>query len=171
MSEQTTPPEGTVLIRARDQPKNKKTQVSLEELLDSLKSVQDDIGQICELTSEEETLVNEFFESFLKLMQPFVATIQVSTEALPDDLGGVIRASIDPTGQLMLMYGDGHMILKNLLEEENRDLLTAVLEDVLPTLKKLFSAHREKVEGRMKFLSSVTKEVQKMARAVSKATT
>jgi hypothetical protein len=171
MSEQTTPPEGTVLIRARDQPKNRKIQVSLEELLDSLKSVQDDIGQICELTSEEETLVNEFFESFLKLMQPFVATIQVSTEALPDDLGGVIRASVDPTGQLMLMYGDGHMILKNLLEEENRDLLTAVLEDVLPTLKKLFSAHREKVEGRMKFLSSVTREVQKMARAVSKATT
>jgi hypothetical protein len=69
------------------------------------------------------------------------------------------------------MYGDGHMILKNLLEEENRDLMTAVLEDVLPTLKKLFSAHREKVEGRMKFLSSVTKEVQKMARAVSRATT
>ena len=160
-----------MLIRARDQPKNRKIQVSLEELLDSLKSVQDDIGQICELTSEEETLVNEFFESFLKLMQPFVATIQVSTEALPDDLGGVIRASVDPTGQLMLMYGDGHMILKNLLEEENRDLLTAVLEDVLPTLKKLFGAHREKVEGRMKFLSSVTKEVQKMSRAVSKATT
>jgi hypothetical protein len=171
MSEQTTPPEETVLIRARDQQKNKKTQVSLEELLDSLKSVQDDIGQICELTSEEETLVNEFFESFLKLMQPFMTTIHVSTEALPDDLGDVARASVDPTGQLMLMYRNGQMILKNLLEEENRDLMTAVLEDVLPTLKQLFNAHREKIEGRMKFLSSVTKEVQKMSRAVSKATT
>jgi len=171
MSEQTTPPEETVLIRARDQQKNKKPQIALEELLDSLKSVQDDIGQICELTSEEETLVNEFFESFLKLTQPFIATIHVSTEALPDDLGDVARASVDPTGQLMLMYRDGQMILKNLLEEENRDLMTTVLEDVLPTLKKLFSAHREKIEGRMKFLSSVTKEVQKMSRAVSKATT
>ena len=144
MSEQTTPPEETVLIRARDQPKNKKTQVSLEELLDSLKSVQDDIGQICELTSEEETLVNEFFESFLKLMQPFIATIHVSTEALPEDLGSVIRASVDPTGQLMLMYGDGHMILKNLLEEENRDLMKAVLEDVLPTLKQALQRSQRK---------------------------
>jgi hypothetical protein len=86
-------------------------------------------------------------------------------------LGDVARASVDPTGQLMLMYRDGHMILKNLLEEENRDLMTTVLEDVLPTLKQLFSVHREKIEGRMKFLSSVTKEVQKMSRAVSKATT
>ncbi len=170
MSEQTTPPEETVLIRAKDQPNHKKPRVSLEELLDSLKSVQDDIGQICELTSEEETLVGEFFESFVKLMQPFVATIQVSTEALPNQLGDVARASIDPTGQLMLLYRDGSMIMKNLIEEENRDLMTAVLEDVLPTLKQLFKTHREKIEGRMKFLSSITKEVQKMSRAVSKAT-
>jgi hypothetical protein len=170
MSEQTTPPEETVLIRAKDQLNHKKARVSLEELLDSLKSVQDDIGQICELTSEEETLVAEFFESFVKLMQPFVATIQVSTEALPDQLGDVARASIDPTGQLMLLYRDGRIIMKNLIEEENRDLMTAVLEDVLPTLKQLFNAHREKIEGRMKFLSSITKEVQKMSRAVSKAT-
>jgi 23S rRNA A2030 N6-methylase RlmJ len=171
MSEQTTPPENTVLIRAGDQQKNKKPRVPLEELLDSLKSAQDDIGQICELTSEEETLVNEFFESFLRLMQSFTATIQVSTEALPDYLGDVARASMDPTGELMLMYPDGSMLLRNLLEEENRDLMTAVLEDVLPTLKQLFNTHRKKVEGRMKFLSSVTKEVQKMSRAVSKATT
>ena len=170
MSEQTSPPEETVLIRAKDQPKNRKKQVPLEELLDSLKAVEDDIGQICELTAEEETLVTEFFESFMKLMQPFVATIHVSTESLPDELGDVLRASVDPTGQLMLLYGDGRMIMKNLLEEENRDLMTVVLQDVLPTLKQLFGTHRQKVEDRMKFLSSVTKEVQKMSRAISKAT-
>lgn len=170
MSEPTIRPEERVLIQARDQSKNKKIQVSLEELLDSLRSVQNDIGQISELTSEEETVVNEFFESFLKLMQPFTATISVSPEALPDDLGDVRLASLDPTGQLMLMYRDGYMILRNLREEENRDLMTAVLEGILPTLKQIFGAHREKIEGRMKFLLSITKEVQKMAKAVSRAT-
>jgi uncharacterized spore protein YtfJ len=172
MSEQTTPSEETVLIRAKDQPKaSKQAKATIEELIDSLKSVQDDIGQICELTSEEETLVTEFFESLLKLIRPLATTIQVSTEALPDEMGDVARASIDPTGLLMVQYGDGRMILKNLLEEENRDLMTSVLEDILPKLKQLFSTRRERIEGRMKFLSAITKEIQKMSRAFSKAAT
>jgi len=172
MSEQTTPLEETVLIRAKDQPKaSKQAKATIEELIDSLKSVQDDIGQICELTSEEETLVTEFFESLLKLIRPLATTIQVSTEALPDEMGDVARASIDPTGLLMVQYRDGRMILKNLLEEENRDLMTSVLEDILPKLKQLFGTRREKIEGRMKFLSAITKEIQKMSRAFSKAAT
>jgi uncharacterized spore protein YtfJ len=172
MSEQTTPLEETVLIRAKDQSKaSKQAKATIEELIDSLKSVQDDIGQICELTSEEETLVAEFFESLLKLIQPLATTIQVSTEALPDEMGEVARASIDPTGLLMVQYRDGRMILKNLLEEENRDLMTSVLEDILPKLKQLFGTRREKIEGRMKFLSAITKEIQKMSRAFSKAAT
>ena len=172
MSEQTTPSEEAVLIRAKDQPKaSKQAKATIEELIDSLKSVQDDIGQICELTSEEEALVTEFFESLLKLIRPLATTIQVSTEALPDEMGDVARASIDPTGLLMVQYGDGRMILKNLLEEENRDLMTSVLEDILPKLKQLFSTRRERIQGRMKFLSAITKEIQKMSRAFSKAAT
>jgi hypothetical protein len=172
MSGQTTPTEETVLIRAKDQPKqSRQATITIEELIESLKSVQDDIGQICELTSEEETLVTEFFESLIKLIQPLEITIQVSTEALPDEMGDVARASLDPTGQLMIQHRDGRMVMKNLLEEENRDLMTTVLEDVLPKLKQIFSTRREKIEGRMKFLSAITKEIQKMSRAFSKATT
>ena len=161
-----------MLIRAKDQPKqSKQAAITIEELIESLKSVQDDIGQIRELTSEEETLVTEFFESLIKLIQPLATTIQVSTEALPDEMGDIARASLDPTGQLMVQYRDGRMVIKNLLEEENRDLMTTVLEDVLPKLKQIFSTRREKIEGRMKFLSAVTKEIQKMSRAFSKAIT
>ena len=172
MSGQMTPTEETVLIRAKDQPKqSKQAAITIEELIESLKSVQDDIGQIAELTSEEETLVTEFFESLIKLMQPLATTIQVSTDALPDEMGDIAKASLDPTGQLMIQYHDGRMVIKNLLEEENRDLMNTVLQDVLPKLKQIFSTRREKIEGRMKFLSAVTKEIQKMARAFSKATT
>jgi len=161
-----------VLIRAKDQPKqSKQAAITIEELIESLKSVQDDIGQICELTSEEETLVTEFFESLVKLIQPLATTIQVSIDALPDEMGDIARASLDPTGQLMVQYRDGRMVIRNLLEEENRDLMTTVLEDVLPKLKQIFSTRREKIEGRMKFLSAVTKEIQKMSRAFSKAIT
>lgn len=171
MSELATHSEEAVLIQAKDQPKNKKSQSSLEELLDSLKDVQNDIGQIGELTSEEETIVNEFFESFLKLMQPFVSSISVSPEVLPGNLGDVTLASLDPTGRLILEYRDRSMILKDLQQEDNRDLLTTILTSILPTLKQLFSARREKIEGRLKFMMSITKEVQKMSKAVTKATT
>lgn len=171
MSQQTTTPEEIAVIQAKDEPKqSKKAKISLEELLNSLKSMQDDIGQIGELTSEEETLAKEFFESLLKLMQPFTATIKVASEALPKEMGEVNQANLEPSGQLILQYNDGRTILKNLLEEENRDLMASVIEDTLPKLRQLFSARREKIEGRMKFLSSITKEIQKMAKALSRAT-
>jgi hypothetical protein len=49
----------------------KKKQPSLQELIESLKSTADDIGQISELTSEEKVLIIQFFSSLLKLMQPW----------------------------------------------------------------------------------------------------
>lgn len=143
----------------------------LEDLLETLRSAQDDIGQIVELTSEEETLVGELFESLLKLMQPNATTLPVSTSVLPHEIGDAAQATIDPSGQLLILRSDGEMVLRNLQAEENRDLMISVLEDVLPKLKQLFDDRRQNIEGRMKFLSSVTKEIQKMARAFLKAAT
>ena len=48
----------------------KKKQVSIQELIESLKSTADDIGQISELSSEEKILVSQFFISLFKLGQP-----------------------------------------------------------------------------------------------------
>ena len=151
--------------------KAKQTRASLEELLDSLKSVQDDIGQICELTSEEKGLVRAFFESLLKLMQPLATTMPVSTAVLPEEMGNVTQANIDPTGHLIVLYGDGRVELKNLSNETNRDLMISVIKDMLPKFKHLTNAHLQKIENRIKFLSSVTKELQKMSNAFSTATT
>jgi hypothetical protein len=172
MSEETNPPEETVQFRVKEQSRQtKQAQVTLQELLDALKSAQDDIGQISESTSEEETLVAEFFASLFKLMQPFARTMPVSTTSLPEELGDVVRAHIDPTGHLMILYRDGEMELKDLSEEKNRDLMISVLEDIMPKFTRLFSTHRRKIEDRMKFLSLITKELQKMSKAFSKATT
>lgn len=146
-------------------------QVSLQELLDSLKSLQDDVGQIYELTSEERRVVAVFFESFLKLMQPFAKTMPVSPAALPEEMGNIVRANIDPTGHLMILHQDGQVELRDLREETQRDLMISVIKDVMPKFKQLTSAHRQKIENRIEFLSSVTNELQKISKAFSTATT
>jgi hypothetical protein len=147
----------------------KKKQLSIQELVESLKSTADDIGQISELSSEEKILVAQFFSSLLKLMQPLASSIDVDQLALPAQLGGVVQAYIEPTGHLVLMFEDGHLGLKDLSEEKNRDLLTAVIGDVMPKFKSLTSKQKLKLENRIKMLSSVTKEIQKSSEALSAA--
>ena len=171
MSQETiTPQEVTMEIAAKKEPNlSPKPAASVQALVDSLKSAGDDIGQITELTSEEKLLVAEFFKSLLKLMQPLASSVPVNTTVLPD-MGAVIQAHLDPTGHLALLFEDGRLELKNLTDEANRDLMITVVEDVLPKFKNLTSAYKRKVENRIKFLSSVTKEMQKMSEAFSLVT-
>jgi hypothetical protein len=147
----------------------KKKQVSVQELVESLKSTADDIGQISELSSEERILVTQFFASLFKLMQPLAPSIAVNQLALPAVVGDVVQAHIDPTGHLVLQFGDGHVELKNLSEEKNRDLLMAVVGDVVPKFKNLTSLQKRKLENRIKLLSNITKEIQKSSEALSAA--
>lgn len=147
----------------------KKKQASIQEVVESLKSTADDIGQISELTSEEKILISQFFTSLLKLMQPLAPSIPVSQLALPDELGSVVSAHVDPTGHLVLQYDDGHVELKDLREEKYRDLLTIIIGDILPKFKNLTSMQKRVLENRIKFISSVTKEIQKSSEALSAA--
>ena len=161
-----------VPLPVKEEPKQTKpVQGGLQELLDSLKSLEDDVGQICELSSEEKRVVAVFFDSFLKLMQPFAKTMSVSPVVLPEEMGSVVQANIDPTGHLMVLYQDGHVELRDLREEAQRDLMVIVIKDVMPKFKELTSAHRLKIENRIEFLSSVTKELQNISKAFSAATT
>ena len=170
MSQETNAIQEPVQLQPQPKEKPKQTkasQLTLQELLDSMKSVQDDIGQICELMSEEKVLVPEFFESFLKLVQPITSTLPVSTATLPGEMGNVAQALVDPLGNLILLYQDGYAKIENLREEKHRDLLVAIVKDTAPKIKLLINAHRQKIEERMNFLSSVTKEMQKVSRAFS----
>lgn len=172
MSQETDAIQEPVQLQPQPKEKPKETrasQLTLQELLDSMKSVHDDIGQICELMSEEKVLVSEFFESFLKLVQPLASTLPVSTATLPGEMGDVAQALIDPQGHLILLYQDGYAKIENLREEKHRDVMVAIVKDAIPKIKLLINAHRQKIEERMKFMSSVTKELQKMSRAFSTA--
>jgi len=145
----------------------KKKTPSIQELVESLKSTADDIGQISELSSEERLLVSQFFISFLKLMQPLTPSIAVNQLSLSSQLSDAVQAHIDPTGHLALLFTDGHLELKDLSEEKNRDLMMSVISDILPKFKNLTTIQKRKLENRIKFLSSVTKEIQKSAEALS----
>ena len=147
----------------------KKKQISIQELVESLKSTADDIGQISELSSEEKILVSQFFLSLFKLMQPLAPSIAVNHLALPAQVGDVVQAHIDPTGHLLLQFEDNHAELQDLSEEKNRDLMMTVIEDVVPKFKNLTSIQKHKLENRIKLLSSVTKEIQKSSEALSAA--
>jgi hypothetical protein len=142
-------------------------EMSIQELAAALKSMADDVGQISELASEEKLLVTEFFTSLLKLMQPLTTAMPVATTALPAEVGNIVQAYIDPTGHLALLHEDGHMELKNLAEERNRDLMIMVIKDVTPKFKSLTSLQKRKIEKRIKFLSAVTNEIQKISGALT----
>jgi hypothetical protein len=156
------------VLQELKQSENKK-QISIQELVESLKSTADDIGQISELSSEEKILVGQFFTSLFKLMQPLAPSIAVNHLVLPTQVGDVIQAYIDPTGHLMLQFVDNHIELQDLSEEKNRDLMMAVVSDVLPKFKSLTSMQKRKLENRIKMLSTVTKEIQKSSEALSAA--
>jgi hypothetical protein len=154
------------LIITKPKPAND-YEMSIQELAAALKSMADDVGQISELASEEKLLVTEFFTSLLKLMQPLATSMPVSTAALPAEVGNIVQAHIDPTGHLALLNEDGHMELKNLAEERNRDLMILVIKDVMPKFKSLTSLQKSKIEKRIKFLSAVTNEIQKISGALT----
>ena len=145
-------------------------QITLEELLESMKSLQDDFGQILELSSEEKRIVDVFFDSFLRLMKPLAKTIAVSPTSLPDEIGNVIQANVDAKGNFMLLYPDGQVEIRNLQEKNERDLMICVLKDAMPKFKQLTTDYRQRIESRMNFLSSVTQEMQKISNSFPEET-
>jgi len=136
---------------------------SPEEVVESLKRLREDVGQISELSSEEGNLVRTFSLAFLKLMEPLAKNIPIDVEVLPRRLGRVERANIIPNGQLVLLHQNGRMESVDLVEVVNRDLLITVVSDVLPKFKELVSERREKIEKRITFLSEITRELQNIA--------
>ena len=161
--------QSTAQVPAGNKEVAKAPQMSLEDLISSMKSLQDDVGQISELSSEEKRVVDVFFDSFLKLMKPLAKTISVSPASLPADVGRVVQANVDPKGNLMLLYEDGQVDIRSLAETSQRELMICVLADAVPKFKQLTSAQRRKIEDRMKFLSSVTQEMQKISKAFAEA--
>jgi hypothetical protein len=115
-----------------------KKQSSVEEILESLRSVGDDVEQIVKLTSDEKRLVAELLSS-LKSVPHQMFSIPVSTSELPFGIGAFTQAHIDSTGHLILASEDGNLEVKDLSEAKNRDLMMAVVGDIVPKFKDFAS--------------------------------
>jgi hypothetical protein len=136
---------------------------SPEEVIGTLRRLREDVGQISELSSEEENIVAAFALAFLKLMEPLTKALPVDTSILPRELGVVEKANVVPRGDLVILHSDGRMESLDLTYKDNRDLLITTVSDVMPRFNSLISQRRSKIEERITFLSSVTKELQTIA--------
>lgn len=136
---------------------------SSEDVVENLRRLREDVGQISELSSEEGNIVGAFSAAFFQFMKPLAKTVPVDTSVLPSEFRGVERANVLPTGELVVLMGDGRMQSIDLKEADNRDLLVVLINDVMPRFNSLVSDKREKIERRITFLADVTRELQTIA--------
>ena len=134
--------------------------------MDTLKKLREDVGQIFEISSEEENVVVAFSLAFLKLMETLARSLPVDVEALHGYLRNAERANVLPKGELVVLYRDGRMESMDLTRPENRDLLVDVVSDVMPKFNALIGERRSRIEKRISFLADVTKELQNIADSV-----
>jgi hypothetical protein len=139
---------------------------SPDEVVETLRQLREDVGQISELSSEEGSIVAAFSIAFLQLMEPLTKALPVDAGVLPPELGAVEKANVLPKGDLVVLYQDGRMESIDLKDAENRDLLVTVVSDVSPRFNALIAKRRGKIEKRITFLSSVTKELQSIAESL-----
>lgn len=175
MSEQTAPSmtatqtqESTqpVVTSSTPTPENKK--INEEQTQSFLKEMQENAGQISELATEEENLVKEFFNFILKILKPFGKTLEISVLSLPESYDGrVNKAYLYLTGQLVLVYKNGEVEVLNLADQENHQILIEITGEIMMKLKIVITSHRANTEKRVKFLMSITKELQKVAEVFS----
>ncbi len=136
---------------------------SPDAVVETLRRLREDVGQISELSSEEGSIVAAFSLAFLKLMEPLTKALPVDARVLPHELGAVEKANVLPKGDLVVLHRDGRMESVDLTDAENRDLLVTVVSDAMPRFNALVAQRRSKIENRINFLSSVTKELQSIA--------
>jgi hypothetical protein len=140
---------------------------SPEEVVDTLKKLREDVGQIFEISSEEENVVIAFSLAFLRLMESLTRSLPVDVEALKGQLRNAERANILPKGELVVLFRDGRIEAVDLKKPENRDLLVDVVSNVMPKFNELIGERRGRIEKRISFLADVTKELQNIADSVT----
>jgi len=108
----------------------------LEEVISVIRGMREEIETLTGLISDEGLVVDNLFEILTTLSKP-LKHIDVDLSLVPVESSEVERANISYDGKLIIMRKDAGIQLINLMDEDNRDLLTKVLGDVLPKLLEL----------------------------------
>jgi hypothetical protein len=154
--------ETQIIVSATSMEENQKVS---EEALEFLKEIQENAGQIFEIIKEEENVVAEFFNSLLKILRKFAKVLQIPVSSLSESYGKqVSKAYLYPNGQLVLVYEDAEAELINLKEQDNHEILVAIAGGIMMELRSIINSYKARAEKRVKFLLSITKELQKVAK-------
>lgn len=91
--------------------------------------------------------------------------LEISPSSIPRSYGKpVSRAFLYPDGQLVLVHENAEADLLNLKEQGNHEILVAITGEIMMELKALINSFKSNAEKRVKFLLSITKELQKVAK-------
>jgi hypothetical protein len=171
LTEKTPPPAASTQKEAQPQavidatPTSETPKADEEGTLASLREMQENVGQMSELAKEEENLVKEFFDFLLRILKPLSKTLEISVSSLPRNYRGQVnKAYLYLTGQLVLVCNSGEVEILNLADQENHGILIEITSDVMMKLKMIIDSCKSETEKRVKFLMSVTKELQKVAK-------
>lgn len=138
-----------------------------ETALENLKNLQENFGQVLELSKEETSLVNEFFKAFADILKHFGETLEISVSSLPRDFRERTNKSfLDKTGKLIIVTKKGEVETFNLMEHRNYNILFETVGDIVTKLGALMNSQRAKIEKRVKILMPITKELQKVAKVL-----
>ncbi len=152
-------------------PASENPRLTEEQTTETLKEIQENAGQISELSSEEETLVREFFNFLVKILKPFGKTLEISVSSLPESYNGRIsKAYLYLTGQLVLVFKNDEVEILNLADQENHQILVEITGEIMTKLKAIVTSYKSKTEKRVKFLMQMTKGLQKVAEVFSEDT-
>lgn len=77
------------------------------------------------------------FLSVLKQVPQWMFSVPVSMSGLPARIRAFTQARIDSTGHLILTTEDGRIVVMDLSEIQNRDIMMAVVNDIMPKFKDL----------------------------------
>lgn len=125
-------------VSTTDSKGSTKEQLSTEEIVESLKSVEDDVKIIVKLSSKEKRLVEEFFDALRSVPQELFS-ITVTASELPIGKRLATLARINSSGQLILTSEDGQLEVIDLNETKNRNLMMAIVGDITPKFKDFVS--------------------------------
>jgi hypothetical protein len=107
-----------------------------EEIISVIRGMREEIETLIGLISDEGLVVDNLFEILTTLSKP-LKYVDVDLSLVPVESSEVEQANISYDGKLVIRRKDAGIQLINLMDEDNRDLLSKVLDDVLPKLMEI----------------------------------
>jgi hypothetical protein len=130
-----------------------------EEVIAVIMGMREKIETLMGLISHENKVVDNLFEILTTLSKP-LKHINVDLSIIPVETGEVEKANISYDGKLVIRRKDAGIQIINLMDSNNRDLLTKVLANVLPKMMELINDPLMRLDPEIQGLESVIQELE-----------